>query len=173
MIIKHFRPVPAEGRACSKRSLAGRTKKLSISQPTDAPYRRTLSRVCSNAWLAASWLDREGKQHYDATFHETQELFRKIAKLSHQLHGWMRSDALHIKRAILHPPNTRRNLKPCSSYACCMRDDRCQCTFIVEDRTARTNAGRTFAAYPISTSQTSPLLGFGMTGLLGVIHGED
>jgi len=37
----------------------------------------------------------------------------------------------------------------------------------------RTSAGRTFAAYPISTSQTSPLLGFVMTGLLGVIHGEN
>jgi hypothetical protein len=29
----------------------GRTKKLSSSQPTDSPYRRTLSRVCSNAWF--------------------------------------------------------------------------------------------------------------------------
>ena len=29
-----------------------RTKKLSSSQPTDSPYRRTLSRVCSNAWFA-------------------------------------------------------------------------------------------------------------------------
>ena len=28
------------------------TEKLSSSQPTDSPYRRTLSRVCSNAWFA-------------------------------------------------------------------------------------------------------------------------
>jgi len=27
------------------------TKKLSSSQPTTSPYRRTLSRVCSNAWI--------------------------------------------------------------------------------------------------------------------------
>jgi hypothetical protein len=31
--------------------LHGLTKKLSSSQPTTSPYRRTLSRVCSNAWL--------------------------------------------------------------------------------------------------------------------------
>ena len=29
----------------------GRTKKLSSSQPTTSPYRRTLSRACSNAWF--------------------------------------------------------------------------------------------------------------------------
>jgi hypothetical protein len=29
----------------------GLTKKLSSSQPTTSPYRRTLSRVCSNAWF--------------------------------------------------------------------------------------------------------------------------
>ena len=32
--------------------LHARTKKLSSSQPTDSPYRRTLSRVCSNAWFS-------------------------------------------------------------------------------------------------------------------------
>ena len=38
--------------ACKPRAL--RTKKLSSSQPTDPPYRRALSRVCSNAWFALS-----------------------------------------------------------------------------------------------------------------------
>ena len=37
------------------------TTKLSSSQPIDSPYRRTLSRVCSNAWLALlGAIDRNG-----------------------------------------------------------------------------------------------------------------
>ncbi len=48
---------------CSSRKRQSRagTTKLSSSQPIDSPYRRTLSRVCSNAWLALlGAIDRNG-----------------------------------------------------------------------------------------------------------------
>jgi hypothetical protein len=40
-----------------------RTKKLSSSQPTDSPYRRTLSRVCSNAWFCLPGPDSLQQSH--------------------------------------------------------------------------------------------------------------
>jgi hypothetical protein len=43
---------PARCSSRKRQSRAG-TIKLSSSQPKDSPYRRTLSRVCSNAWLGA------------------------------------------------------------------------------------------------------------------------
>jgi len=41
------------------------TKKLSSSQPTTSPYRRTLSRVCSNAWFGMPWFLRDGGSKED------------------------------------------------------------------------------------------------------------
>jgi hypothetical protein len=51
------------------------TKKLSSSQPTTSPYRRTLSRVCSNAWLGLPSFTFTGPQVADdlEPSHENRE----------------------------------------------------------------------------------------------------
>jgi hypothetical protein len=54
--------------------LHGRTKKLSSSQPTTSPYRRTLSRVCSNAWFCLLSLHRAAnRREFDMSSSECRD----------------------------------------------------------------------------------------------------